>query len=109
MLFLMLLQATNSSAAQPPARPKAIFSGDDYPAEARINHWEGTAIADLTIGPDGHVAACRIVHSTGHELLDDTTCDLITKRALFNQKTDSQGRPVAYRYRTPPINWSLPR
>src|SRR4051812_42060177 len=107
-MLLLLFQAINAASAPPPGHPKAIFSRDDYPLEAMRNHWEGTAIADLTIDLRGDVSGCRIVQSTGHKVLDDATCDLITRRAKFKPSTDSDGKPVESTYRSPPISWRLP-
>lgn len=107
MLLLLLFQAINPATAPPPSHRKAIFSNDDYPLEAIRNHWEGTVIVDLTIDPQGSVSACQIAQSTGHKLLDDTTCDLITKRAKFKPATDSEGSPIEGRVRTP-LRWRLP-
>lgn len=108
MLWLFLLQAAATpSVPAPPAHPKAIFSYDDYPAEAVRNHWEGTVIADLTISPAGTPTACRIVESSGHSILDEKTCDLLIRRARFTPEKDKNGNPIESHFRTPPINWKL--
>jgi protein TonB len=89
------------------AASKPIFSYTDYPPEAVFNHWEGTVVADLTISAKGKPTACRIVKSSGHEVLDSATCDLILKRARFKPAEDEHGAPRESTYRTPPINWKL--
>lgn len=84
-----------------------LFSADDYPAEAVKNNWEGKVVADLDVSPEGHVSACTIVESSGHEVLDQATCDILRKRAVFKPTTDSNGKPFEYHVRTPPITWAL--
>ena len=108
LLLFLLLQSANAPAGQQPSRPRGIFSANDYPAEAVRKHWEGTAVADLTIDPQGHVSACQIIQSTGHKVLDDATCDLITKRAMFDPKIGPDGKPTERKFTTPPIAWRLP-
>jgi periplasmic protein TonB len=73
------------------------------------NGWQGDVVADLTISPLGRVSACHIVVSSGHKVLDDATCDLMIKRAVFRPAKDSNGKPVEDHLRTPPIRWRLER
>jgi protein TonB len=109
MLLLFLAQAIVSSPpAPPPPNRKGIFDGvADYPPEALRNHWEGTVVADLTIDVHGAVSECRIVRSSGHQVLDDATCNLIKSRATFKPATDDNGNPREDVYRTPPIVWRV--
>lgn len=81
---------------------------DDYPREALAHGWEGVAVAELTIDARGKVKGCRIVQSTGYEVLDKTTCAVIRKRAKFVPDTDDAGRPIPGKVTTPPITWALP-
>jgi protein TonB len=106
-MLLLLLQAAASSAGQPPAKPHAIFSRDDYPLEAVAHHWEGTAVAELTIDTQGRPTGCRIVESTGHKVLDDATCGLILRRAMFTPAMDKSGKPIGSTLRSPPVTWRL--
>ena len=41
---------------------RTLFSADDYPASAQSSGAEGTAQAPLTIGPDGRVTGCNLIH-----------------------------------------------
>jgi len=100
-MFLMFLAQV---AAAPPARPPKlvpIFSYQDYPAEALRRHWEGTVVAEISISADGNPTACRIVKSSGHQILDDTTCNCVMQRAKFKPtgKEDT--------YTTPSIGWHI--
>jgi len=110
MLSLILALAVSCPVSQtaPPGKPRAIFSEADYPLEAVRHHWEGTAVAELSIDVQGKVAACRIVKSTGHQVLDDATCNLLTTRARFVPAHDDNCNPAADTFRTPTIAWKLP-
>src|SRR3954454_14818138 len=48
---------------------RTLFSADDYPAAAQSAGAEGTAQAQLTIGPDGRVVGCNLTRSTGNSAL----------------------------------------
>ena len=82
-----------------------IFHADDYPMEARRNLWTGAVIADLKINEHGTVDECTIVESSGHKLLDDTTCSILVKRARFKPARDKDGNAVVDTFRTPEIGW----
>jgi protein TonB len=108
MFWLFLMQVASPPAAPPPsARPRTIFSRDDYPLEAVRHGWEGDVIADLTVSPTGQVSSCKIIESSGHPVLDDATCQLLIKRARFTPATDINGSPTEGHFRTPPVHWRL--
>jgi protein TonB len=112
MLLLLLLAqvaATPPSSATLLHNPdvRLLFSADDYPSEAVKNHWQGTVQLDLTIGTDGRVTGCSTVQSSGYQLLDDTTCKILEKRAVFKPARNSAGDPVVDHVLTPPIAWRL--
>jgi TonB family protein len=86
---------------------RTLFSAADYPVEALKNGWEGEVVADLTVSPEGRVTACAIVKSSGHDVLDQATCDIVRKRAVFKPAIDANGKPIEDHVRTPPIKWAL--
>ncbi|HEX5238574.1 MAG TPA: TonB family protein [Sphingomicrobium sp.] len=86
---------------------RTLFSPDDYPAAAQAANATGTAVAQLTIGPDGRVTGCNLVRSTGNSSLDSTTCSILRRRAKFTPARDSNGNPTTDTYTTPPIVWQL--
>jgi protein TonB len=86
---------------------RAIFSGDDYPSEAQMNGEEGSVQARLSIDPQGVVAKCVIVRTSGHRSLDEATCRIIQKRARFTPARDDRGKAVSDTVVTPPITWRL--
>ena len=106
-------------APPPPPPPKKIeparargdvrmlFSDSDYPASAQAAGAQGTAQAQLTIGPDGRVVGCNLVRSTGNGALDAATCNILRRRAKFTPAHDSSGAATTDTYTTPPITWRL--
>jgi protein TonB len=50
-----------------------------YPRAAMDNNWEGRVEVRMVIGANGMIASMSIKTSTGHELLDKTAMDMITK------------------------------
>jgi protein TonB len=94
-----------------PARARGdvrmLFSDSDYPASAQAAGAQGTAQAQLTIGPDGRVVGCNLVRSTGNGALDSATCNILRRRAKFTPAHDSSGAATTDTYTTPPITWRL--
>jgi protein TonB len=86
---------------------RSLFSSDDYPASAQSAGAEGSAQAQLTIGPDGRVVGCSLVRSTGNGALDSATCNILRRRAKFTPARDSSGNPTTDTYTTPTIVWRL--
>jgi len=86
---------------------RSLFSADDYPAAAQSAGAEGTAQAQLTIGPDGRVVGCNLVKSTGNGALDSATCNILRRRAKFTPARDNNGQPTTDTLTTPPIVWRL--
>jgi protein TonB len=109
---LIILQLAAMTGALPPP-PKTVgqvyqlFSTDDYPPEAQAKGWEGAVVVDLIIRADGRPRSCHIVRSSGHQVLDVATCEIMIKRARFTPARDSNGRAVEDTFRTPPIKWLL--
>jgi protein TonB len=86
---------------------RTLFSADDYPAAAQAAGAEGTAQAQLTIGPDGRVVGCNLTKSTGNSALDSATCNILRRRAKFTPARDSSGNATTDTVSTPPIVWRL--
>ncbi len=64
----------------------------DIPQALRGAPFTGTTSAEVSVGPQGRVAACHTVRSSGNSLLDDLTCRLIFQRFRFRPALDAQGR-----------------
>ena len=113
-----VIQAPPPPAPPPPPRKvqsatsakgdlRTLFSADDYPAAAQSAGAEGTAQAQLTIGPDGRVVGCNLTRSTGNSSLDSATCNILRRRAKFTPARDSNGQATTDTVTTPPIVWRL--
>lgn len=109
MLSPILILAVAAAVAKPqPATlltPQIIGEGD-YPAEAIDNDEEGSVEIKLFVGPDGAVADCEVVDSSGSSALDAQTCNLYRLRAKFSPAKDSSGRPTTAEV-VQRINWRL--
>lgn len=106
LLAYSVFAALTTAASAGQIRP--LITPDDYPSEALSNHWQGNVVVDVTISPKGRVTACRIAKSSGHQVLDDATCKIVSQRARFKAATDQQGNPIETHLTLPPIGWWLP-
>ena len=88
---------------------RSLFRASDYPREAIEKGWTGTVVAELLVGADGNVERCTIVQSSGHDVLDQKTCDVLSTRAKFTPARDVNGNATGDLVRSPPINWGLRR
>lgn len=104
--LLLSLLAGTVVAANPVTQPP-WFSFEDYPMKAFEKKWEGVTRFELLISPDGSIASCKILSSSGHEELDRTTCFLSQKRAKFQPARSTEGQPVWGVYRSQAL-WALP-
>jgi protein TonB len=86
---------------------RTLFSADDYPASAQAAEAQGTAQAELTVGPNGTVIGCNLIRSTGNGALDSATCNILRRRAKFTPARDSNGNATTDTVTTPPIVWRL--
>ena len=73
---------------------QGLFSADDYPAEALDKNEQGAVGFLLKIDGAGAVTDCTIKTSSGSELLDRRTCEIIKRRARFSPARDRRGRGV---------------
>ena len=76
----------------------AFPNAADYPAEAWMNDWEGFVRYKLSIDAQGMPTACEIMDSSGHEILDQTTCDIVVERAQFAPAVDENDNAIAHFY-----------
>ena len=77
-----------------------------YPVEAVRQELEGTVTVAVVVDPQGHAQNCRIVISSGHDLLDKATCAQFEELAHFNPALDEDGKPVLGNYSSK-ITWRL--
>lgn len=101
-------KAAQALVASPPGgNVVAFFRADDYPASALEGKEQGDVAVRYWVEPDGRVADCRVVMSSGSELLDSTTCTIITERARLTPARDKDGKPVRSLTATT-IHWIIP-
>jgi len=98
-------QSAEAQAAARNADNWAIFQ-KLYPARALAAHEEGTVGFKVTIDKQGTVTGCQVTRTSGHALLDQETCTLITLNAEFQPEEGISGSQVRTREGT--ISWKLP-
>jgi TonB family protein len=93
-----------------PARSKAdlhsLITQDDYPPSALKAQQQGTVRIRLGVGASGRVEKCEVTATSGYEVLDSTTCRLMTLRARFTPARDSSGNPTTDTVESQ-VTWSL--
>jgi TonB family protein len=99
--------ADEPTPAMPLNNPGDWVTGADYPIAAVIDKLDGVVEFTLAIDSRGGVEACRVTQSSGKELLDSETCNLVTRRARFKPATDAQGQVTSGSYRNR-VRWARP-
>lgn len=92
----------------PRGDPGSWVTSDDYRSTWILRGLEGTARFTLDVLPNGRVGACRITRSSGHNVLDEATCRLISRRARFEPARDPAGNATHGSYSSS-IRWVLPQ
>ena len=93
--------------AKPRNNPGAWVTTDDYRSSWINREMAGVASFKVQVGADGRAEACLITKSSGHDALDQATCDLISKRARFEPAKNSKGEKVSGIYASS-VRWQLP-
>jgi len=99
-----LAQAPDAKAAQNAENWK-VFE-QFYPKRAIAAKEEGAVGFKVTLDSKGLVTDCQITHSSGHPLLDQETCNIITLHAQF--KPDPGLSPSQVHTSEGMIAWKLP-
>lgn len=81
-----------------PRHLSGALSRKDIPRSVWKAGNRGNVVAQFTVGVDGRATDCHIRQSSGHPVLDATTCRLIEERFRFEPARDTRGRPVARPY-----------
>ena len=100
-------QQGHAKPAMAMGNPATWVTTSDYPAISLRNHEEGTTTFRLTISPQGRVSECMILSSSGSPSLDEATCALITRRALFRPAVDKRGKETTGNYNNR-VRWTIP-
>jgi len=72
-----------------------------YPSRAKREGIEGTVGVSVTIAPTGRVAECRVVRSSGSDLLDQAACKAAQRYARFEPALDLAGNPTSGSFHIP--------
>ncbi|UVT14323.1 MAG: energy transducer TonB [Nitrospira sp.] len=75
-----------------------------YPAQARMNHWEGKVVVEAVIRDDGEVVRVKIAETSGRAVLDEEAMAVMKKASPLTLK-----HPLGKRHITLliPINYRL--
>jgi protein TonB len=84
------------------------ITDEDYPSAAQRAGEQGTTRFSYDVTPDGRMANCNVVQSSGSSSLDTTTCMLAMRRARFKPAKDASGNPIGS-HMTRSIRWVLPK
>ena len=108
--------ATNDFAPPPPGPNRAPIprglvtqwvTPNHYPTRALVEKREGTTGFMLSVTKWGTVSQCQITRSSGHEDLDQSTCNSAAYKARFWPATDARGNPTEGRYSNN-VRWQIP-
>jgi TonB family protein len=77
-----------------------------YPKRALAAREEGAVGFNVTLDSKGEVTRCQVTHTSGHPLLDEETCQIVTMNAQFNP--DPSLSPSQTRTHEGLIAWKLP-
>lgn len=97
-----------SAGAAPRGNPGKWVTNDDYRSRWIMEELSGTARFTLAINASGKVTGCTVTRSTGHAVLDQATCRLVTKRARFEAARDGNGKAITGSY-SGTITWKIPQ
>jgi len=70
------------------------ISYDDYPVEALRNRLQGTTRFEMTVDEAGRATACKVLKSSGHDVLDQQACAVLLRRAKFKPARNDAGGAV---------------
>jgi TonB family protein len=80
---------------------------EDYPAQALLEHREGTVGITLMVDEKGVLQDCSVEETSGVAVLDAQTCIRLKKMARFRPAVDASGEPVRSVV-TAKVRWALP-
>jgi TonB family protein len=107
-MFIAYLAAASTTVPTASAiDPASWFGANAYPAEAWKKGIEGSVTFDVDVSPEGKPTACRVVVSSGYQVLDQATCDAVQAKGRFVPATGQDGRPVPGHYSNRTI-WRIP-
>lgn len=107
VLAAQMAWAVKPSGAKVVGSPGDWVSSDDYPPEALRMSASGTTAFRLDIDEAGQVSRCSVTKSSGTDLLDQTTCRVVSARAHFVPAIDKTGKSIVSTYSNS-VHWNIP-
>ncbi|HEX7710448.1 MAG TPA: energy transducer TonB [Sphingomonadaceae bacterium] len=104
-IAIVAIFACGDAAAKSEPKPAVAIDHDnwirpgDFPREGIPRRAHGAVEFQIAINPSGYPENCVIRQSSGFDMLDKATCQLILKRARFHPATDENGEPTEGGYR----------
>ncbi len=84
-----------------------LFRVEDLSPTDIVARRAGKVKVEFTVGPSGRVTECQPVIKSEFWQIDDLTCRLLRRRAIFFPATDSSGNPVSAKsHKT--VTWESP-
>ncbi len=94
-------------SARPRGDPARWITESDYRSVWVRQELTGTTGFRVRVGADGRAMSCQITKSSGHAVLDQATCELVSRRARFDPARDRRGEAVGGNYSSS-VRWQLP-
>lgn len=91
---------------QPVGKVADWFPIDSYPPQARALGQEGRTAFALDIDALGRITQCRVLETSGSDLLDSATCTQAIINGRFRPARDAAGTPVARAWQSA-MRWKL--
>jgi TonB family protein len=92
LLAAMTAAATAAAANSQNRQAEANAAFTEYPRGSLADNEQGIVHYRVKIDRRGVANECEVTRSSGHERLDNATCDLLMSRARFTPSRDSRGR-----------------
>ena len=106
-IFLLATAAALANPAPSVESRNAEFIFTQYPPRALAAGEQGSVRFRAEVDEKGNVLSCKVIEGSGHERLDNETCDLIVDHASFRPTLDSEGKARAAVH-DGVVNWRIP-
>ena len=71
----------------------------DYPPSSWLAGEGGLVVYEIAVDPTGKATQCRVVETSGHSALDETTCATVMERGEFKPARNEAGEAIKGVYR----------
>lgn len=80
---------------------------EHYPKASLRAGEQGSVLFNLSLDRDGAPTGCEVTRSSGYKRLDDATCDLVLRYAIFQPNHNDTGGKMAMTSEGA-LNWAIP-